>query len=304
LKILSRLKQKFNLKSLKSFLSHYLGGLYSRVGDNHDFLMSSGLAFSLIVCIVPLVLIVFSIIGIMLEKPAIKTEIEYFIDRAVPYEKGAIAVKEIVFERVQEFKVNKSLAGFLGLLGLLFASSRLFSSMRTILNMTYKVKPNGSILLGIAGKLKDLGMVVLILVYFLISTTVLPAVDIVGDLARGSEFFHSIGLGFLGALTFQSFSFVLIFLAFFIVYYLVPQFKVPFKVVLVSALSSAILWATVQYLFGYYLTHFITLKKVYGAYLFAIIVIFWIYYTSLVFILGAEIGQLYRERRENRLMVT
>jgi len=58
------------------------------------------------------------------------------------------------------------------------------------------------------------------------------------------------------------------------------------------------LWGTVQYLFGYYITNFITLKKVYGAYLFAIVVIFWIYYTSFVFILGAEIGQLYRERHE------
>ena len=44
--------------------------------------------------------------------------------------------------------------------------------------------------------------------------------------------------------------------------------------------------------------HVATFKKIYGAYVAAIVVVFWIYYTAIVFIIGAEIGQLYRERRE------
>ena len=52
--------------------------------------------------------------------------------------------------------------------------------------------------------------------------------------------------------------------------------------------------------FGYYITNFATLKNIYGAYVFLIVGIFWIYYPSAIFIIAAEIGQLFRERRANR----
>ena len=78
-------------------------------------------------------------------------------------------------------------------------------------------------------------------------------------------------------------------------YYLIPQQKIPKRVLLVSALSSSLMLEIAKQLFGLYIANVVTLKKVYGAYLFLIITAFWIYYTSIVFIIGAEIGQLYRE---------
>jgi len=42
------------------------------------------------------------------------------------------------------------------------------------------------------------------------------------------------------------------------------------------------------------------MTRVYGAYTLLIAVVFWIYYSAVVFIVGAEIGQLYRERARIR----
>jgi len=40
-----------------------------------------------------------------------------------------------------------------------------------------------------------------------------------------------------------------------------------------------------------------TLNRIYGTYALIVVVAFWIYYSSILFLVGAEIGQLYRERR-------
>jgi uncharacterized BrkB/YihY/UPF0761 family membrane protein len=164
----------------REWIVHYGGGLYDRIDRHHVFLMASGLAFSLLMCIVPLVLIIFAILGMVLGKPSIIQEIDTLIERLVPYESYASFVKQLVLSRVGEFTIYKNAAGIIGLVGLLFAATSLFSGMRTTLNTVYRVPSSESVLIG---KLKDLGLVVLVLLYFLLSTTLLPSLEITKELA-------------------------------------------------------------------------------------------------------------------------
>jgi membrane protein len=279
-----------------SAFRYYVVGLYNRVGEHHVFLLSGGLAFSLFICIVPLILIVFAGLGMILEKPSIMNEIELFIDAAIPYHDFAASVKDIVIHRINEFRLYKNLAGLIGVAGLIFASSGLFSSMRTTLNVVYRVSSTESV---IVGKLRDIGLVLLVLVYFLLSTTILPIIRIIEDFAERNEVLASLNLSFLGELTLSIISLLIIFISFFIVYFFIPHSKPPKKVIIVSAAVAALLWLIAERIFGFYITNIVTLKKIYGAYFFMIVVAFWIYYTSLVFIMGAEIGQLYGERSGN-----
>lgn len=70
---------------------------------------------------------------------------------------------------------------------------------------------------------------------------------------------------------------------------------------LVSALWAAVLWEIAKQAFGYYLNHLASIERVYGAYALGAGLVFWVYYASMVFVLGAEIGQLYRERPPTHL---
>jgi len=299
--ILKRIFAELNgiklLKAVWSFLAHYIGGLYRRADEHHIFLLSGGLSFSVFVCIVPFVLIIFAALGNILEQPSIATEMQAFIDRIIPYADYASSIKELVFTRVEEFKIYKNLAGIIGLIGLLFAASGLFSSMRTILNKVYDVKTSQHLLIG---KLRDLGLVLLVLGYFLLSVTILPAFDVIFGFIDKLEVLKGLRFSFLENLAVAGFSFLVIFASFYTMYFLVPQKKMSRREAFVSALSAAVLWEIARQLFGFYITNFVTLKRIYGAYVFMIIVAFWIYYTSIVFIIGAEIGQLYRERAEKR----
>ncbi|UCD18259.1 MAG: YihY/virulence factor BrkB family protein [Candidatus Zixiibacteriota bacterium] len=292
----------FSIARIRGFFGYYLGGLYRNVDKHHTFLMAGGLAFSLFTCIIPLVLIVFSVLGMVLERPYITEKIDSFIDRIIPYEQYANYVKEMVFTRVTEFRLYKSIAGLIGLVGLLFASSGLFSSMRTILNTVYRAGSNGPVL---RGKARDFGLILLVLIYVLLSTTILPLIDVVLKFAGQFEVLSSLDFRLVEDLAVGTASFLIIFGAYFILYFAVPQIRLPRRVVLISALAAAVLWEIAKQLFGLYLANVVSLKRIYGTYALLVVIAFWIYYSSVVFIVGAEIGQLSRDRKRlNRAKVS
>lgn len=286
---------------LKELTGHYVGGLYQRIDKHHVFLLSSGLAFSVFVCVIPLVLIIFAALGIVLEKPAIRDEIILFIEHAIPQKDYAHFIEELVFSRVDEFVIYKNLAGTIGIIGILFASSGLFSSMRTILNTVYRNGPKEPFFLG---KLRDMGLIVLVLIYFLLSTAILPGLRIIKEFTYNIAIIRDFFSIFPEGLVLQTLSFFLILSSFLIIYFTVPHKRPPWKTILISGLSAALLWHIAAQLFGFYVTNFITFKRIYGTYALMLAIAFWIYYTSMVFIIGAEIGQLYREWGEKRSLPT
>jgi len=256
--------------------------------------MAGGLSFSLFVCIVPFVLIIFSALGMIFERPTISQEIGTFIDRVIPYQHQADIIERLVLSRVSEFKLYKSIAGWVGLVGLFIAASGLFSSMRTILNSIFRVK--GGKVDFLIGKLRDLGLVLLVMVYFLISIAILPSLEVFTELATKISIIHLFNVDFLQSITTQFASMSMIFILFFIIYFYIPMTRLPFKVIILSALSASILWEVARYLFGIYIENLVTLDRVYGAYALLVMAAFWIYYSAVVFIVGAEIGQLCREK--------
>lgn len=273
---------------------YYVKGLYDRAGQHHIFLMASGLAFSLFICIIPLILIVFFVLGYVLQKPSVASEINLIIDRAIPYAEYAAYIKTLVFERVDEFMIYKGLAGPIGFIGLFLASSGLFSSMRTTLNSIYHFQPTESFWLG---KLRDMAMVLFVLLYFLASVAIFPALEVSRGYAGSLAFLEKLGIGFAENLVVGGISFAIMLVIFILLYWFIPQRGIPFKTVFVSAASAAILWELARRLFGLYIENVVTFNRVYGAYALVVVVAFWIYYSSIVFIIGAEIGQLYREKK-------
>ena len=168
--------------------------------------------------------------------------------------------------------------------------------MRTILNDVYNVKKSSSM---IGGKLRDFGMMLFVIAFFLLSTTVLPIFEILKDNADNIKFLQYIRINSLVKFMLSFVSIIIIFWLFFMLYFLIPNKKQPGNVVYVSAFYASLFWAIAAKLFGYYVSNFAYFGKLYGAYVFIIVIAFWIYYSSIVFILGAEIGELYKQRKYN-----
>jgi membrane protein len=277
---------------MREVFRHYLGGLYHRFGQHHVFLLAGGLAFSFLICIVPLVLVLLSVLGKALAASAFAYRIEVVIEMLFPAAQYTASLKNFLLARVDEIIRYRDVAGYGGAFGLLLAASGLFGSMRTILNKIFQVNKGKH---PMVGKLRDFGMVLLVLLFVLTSTTIFPLLELMKTAAHKivwlQTFFQNTSLQSL----FPVFFFVVIFFLFFILYHFVPYEKLGNIPTAVSALVATIFWEIARQLFGYYLKHAAALDRVYGAYIFVVAVVLWIYYSSLMFILGAEIGQLYRE---------
>jgi len=78
-------------------------------------------------------------------------------------------------------------------------------------------------------------------------------------------------------------------LAFALMFRLVPNRYVPRRHALIGAFVAAVLFETMNRVFGFYISHFPTYKLVYGAFASVPIFLMWIYLSWLTILLGAEI---------------
>jgi membrane protein len=276
-----------------AFLKHYFGGLYVRTDRNHLFLLSGGLAFSLFVCIIPLTLIIFWLLGKFLNSVEVEMQINTLIDTVIPYGEYANFVKDVIFDRVQEVVEYRNIAGWVGIIGLFFAASGFASSLRTVLNKVNGTDIDINIFLG---KLRDFLVIIIIVVVFLVLILTLPILDFLVTFAESTPYLQIFNYPLFQRVFTSSISFFIMFFIFAVLYKFMPTVKIRKRSVAVGALWAAMFWVAAKVLFGIYLSRFTTFSRIYGAYSLGIVVAFWIYYSAAVFILGAEIGKLFDER--------
>lgn len=264
------------------------------------FLLSGGLAFSLFVCIIPFTLILFAILGNFLDSTEVEIQVITLIETVIPYDAYAEFAKEIIFERIYEVIEYKNLAGFIGIVGLFFAASGFFSSLRTVLNKIFGTDLDINIFIG---KLRDFAVILTTIVLFLLFILFLPFLDLFRSLAEETPYLQFFAKPIFQRVVTSFISLFVMYLIFSVLYKFIPVIKIRKRSVLVGALWAALLWVAAKQLFGYYLSHFPTFSRIYGAYALGIVVAFWIYYTSAVFIVGAEIGKLFDERIDERKQV-
>jgi len=280
------------------FVKHYFGGLYDRTDRHHWFLLSGGLAFSLFVCIIPMTLIIFWLLGKFLNSVEVEMQINTMIDTVIPYVTYANFVKDVIFERVQEVVEYRNIAGWVGIIGLFFAASGFASSLRTILNKVNGTDIDINIFLG---KLRDFLVIIIIVLVFLALILTLPILDFLVSFAQTTPYLQVFNQPIFHRVFTASFSFFVMFLIFAVIYKFMPTKKIRKRSVVLGAIWASIFWVGAKILFGMYLSNFTTFSRIYGAYALGIVVAFWIYYTAAVFILGAEIGKLFDERVNEKI---
>lgn len=294
--------QNFLREKLKLFwdwLKFYLVNIYEKMDHHHAFIFASGMTYNILLCIIPMVLIMFSVLGSILQSQELLIQISLMIDEFVPISDYSDKIKGILFERIGEFIKYKTLVGSIGIVGLFFTASGLFATLRTILNDIYGIEKGKNILIA---KIRDIGMVILTLVFFLVVILINPLFQIIKTLIGRIEFFNELDLSLLDRFFIQFLPYILNFLMMLLIYSLVPYRKMKKRVYFISALWATVLFQLAQAGFSYYVTHIANYSKIYGNVAFVIVTALWLYVISVIFILAAIIGQSYREKHD--LMAT
>jgi membrane protein len=296
-KILKFLSKTFTTEKVRQtldFFSYYFGGIFRKIEDDHIFLAAAGIAFSLILSFIPFILVLFAILGNIISPDALLKQISELIDTTIPYPEHAEFVKEFFRKRLPSVFSYKDTAAYIGVFGLMFTSTWLFSSLRSILNHIFEVDKKKSAWYGL---IKDFGMILLVMLIITLSTVIFPVMRIMIDYALESPLFQELHLNTLISYLLSFSSFFILFGLFYLFYFAIPYERIGHKVILISSLTTTILWASAKYVFGYYVNYFLKAENLYGAFLLFIVILFWIFYSSILFLIGAEVGMLYKKRK-------
>ncbi|PKL81959.1 MAG: hypothetical protein CVV24_12625 [Ignavibacteriae bacterium HGW-Ignavibacteriae-3] len=299
-KILKKIGSVISLRTYRKiivFFRHYFIGLIRRMDENNLFFAASGISFSLLIGMIPFILFLFSILGNVFDQSVLETQINNMIDQTIPYPSYANYVKHLISSRLPEVIQSKTTAGILGAVGLLFTSTWIFSSIRTILNQIYHVKIVRGYLYGL---LRDALMVILVVFLISLTTFMYPAVKLFYELTKYYPAIQDITSSSIWNYSVYILSLGLMFGMFFLLYYLIPYEQLGKRVSLLSAFWATLLWEIARNIFKYYLTNILSGNPLYGAFVLILAILLWVFYSACLFIVGAEIGQLYRERQAQK----
>jgi membrane protein len=167
------LKVSKRLKKLADAIKYYSVNLYWSFDEYHVFLFGGGLAFSILLCIIPFVLILFWALGNVLSSESVAIQVNSLIDTAIPYSDYSDFLKELLQNRIKELIAFKDTAGIIGIFGLLFTASGFSGAIRTILNTIYGMKIDVNFFLG---KLRDFALILVARVLILIYCDIFPMI--------------------------------------------------------------------------------------------------------------------------------
>lgn len=290
-------KVSYFIRNFWDAARYYSRGLMVRFVEDDVLFLASGIAFNVLLCIIPLLLLVSSLLGVFLKSSDLAMDnIDKLLTKALPNQAQAVAIKNLTFRIINDFVEFRRSLGVFGAIVLLYTSTSLFSSVRSALHRVYRVTTITGIFLS---QLKDL-ILVLALGWLFISVNTLNWLYTL--ISRYSA--EMFGPNFttiqntLPDILARITSLVLTVLMAFLAYRFIPFYGTTTRSSIIAAISTTILWKFAGYLFALYLTAFQPFRQVYGTYAFILVAMVWVYCSSIVFVLGATIGGLYKERQE------
>lgn len=281
------------VKKISENIIHYLKALLNKSDEDQIYILSSGIAFDSLVCIIPFNLILFSVLGLYFNSEDVKLNIDKYLDSVLllPAELK-MNLKQTIFSRISEISGHVTITAIIGVLGLLWTASGLFSTLRSVLNKIYKIDISIDYF---KGKLKDIGMVLLVSILFILSFSMTSIFSIIQSIDE-KYLFGILRISFILNIIPVFLGIAFSFLMFYIIFRILPYGKVNTNTSLLSSLWCSIFWEILKIGFTIYLVKFSNYTAVYGAYAAVAILIFWIYLSALIFVIGAEIGQIYKEK--------
>jgi membrane protein len=186
----------------------------------------------------------------------------------------------------------------------LWFSTRLFASVRTSLNDIYDVslrppRHRAFITLYLEAKLRDTIMVLGTVVLFLTNTLLTTGLAVLE--ARGTASVPQLAffVSTIGRILTELLAFAFSVSLFFVTYRYASVRRLPLRTALLAAAFTAVLFELAKRLYALYLANFASLQAVGGdANLGAVaLFILWVYYTAIVFLLGAVVAETWELRK-------
>ncbi|MBI4534949.1 MAG: YihY/virulence factor BrkB family protein [Ignavibacteriae bacterium] len=292
----------FVIRAVKAFLRvlepiwFYVRGVWRKLLDGDILFLASGLAFNGILTMIPLLLLSASALGVFLNSSEMGVQqLHDVLNTIFPPQPFATSIKDSILSVVKDIIVYRTSLGLFGVLVLIWTATSLFDALRSALHNIYRLKRTRSLLVSF---IHDLGFVALVFVLFVATNLTVWAISLLENLASTVPALASLNIPEYNETLSTIVVFILTGCMFYIIYRYIPDSKPPRAVGMISTITTTVLWVVSGRVFSLYLSHFSAIGKIYGPYAFILVLLFWIYYSSIVFLFGGMVGQIYWERRK------
>jgi membrane protein len=245
--------------------------------DDDGFFLSSGIAFTILLNMIPLILLLTSFAGMYLSSYLdIISRIQIYLSDVAP------ALDPNITDNLIAIIQARNISGIVGFSALILFSVWIFRSFRIALSIVFKMEKRRGIIRGFAIDI----MMLLIAEVLLLANMGLSSYIAVLENLEG-KLFLPIAPAIRWILQYFL-PFVIAFCMFFLVYKITPPRKIRFRSAIRAALFAALLWEVAKHVFEWYALNMAEYSTIYGPLSTAIVFIVWIYYSSAIFVIGGE----------------
>jgi membrane protein len=291
--------EKIFRKSKEFVIKYYyfIDELTDRIDDHHLYMLASGIAFNILLYMIPLFLLAIYVINISLGTSYISDSVENLFDSFMPpTESNNLLFRKIISE-IRLILEHSAFFGWIGIIGLLWVSSALISSIRTSINAIFNLdSPKNFIIY----KMKDILLTLAITILIFIYSYVIPSVNFVIDFI--DNFIPDFADGFINWIILLSMSLFISFILFYFIFRFVPNKPMPNKIRFWSTVICMAAIESARHIFAWYISGLSNYGKFYGAYAVIVSLAVWIYYSSLILLLSAEITKFYFDKNSQKIL--
>jgi len=260
--------------------------------DDNALRLSAAMSYYITFSLAPLLLIVIAVAGLAMGNDSARVAIFGQINQLIG-PTGAEAIDHIL-ESASKPKTG-FVAGVTGVVMLLLGATGVVGQLQDALNTIWQVesKPSGGVRRIIRRRIASFAMILGVSFLLLISLVVSTAVSALSAYWDGPTETVVEGLHLIV-------STVVITVLFALMYKVLPDVKLKWRDVWIGGLVTAILFTIGKTLTGLYLAKS-SVASSYGAAGSLVIILIWVYYSSAIFLLGAEFTQVYTRYREVKI---
>ena len=247
-------------------------------------------AYFVIFAVAPILIIITGVLGFVIDEGAVSDRLFEEVHELVGPE-GAAVVETLVrnFQRTERGRTGT----IIGIGVFLFASTTFFGVLQRNLNFIWRVrsKPKSSILKMLRDRLLSFGLILSLGFILLVSLLIDAALAFLRDFL--TAFVADYALFLIEPINFVV-SFGILTLIFALIFKFLPDVKIRWSVTWVGALITAALFSIGKYLIGFALAR-TDYQVMYGAAGSVVMLIVWVFYSSMILYFGAEITEQYAE---------
>jgi membrane protein len=250
------MKQRFTKMTVAVYQSgvYYTKGLYSKMNDENILFLSSGIAFNGILCLIPLLLLITSLLGIVINSSIIPVQkIDELLNTAIPSQPYSQQITTTLKTVIRDIIKYRSTFGLYGIAILIWTSASMFSSIRHVLNQIYKLKPTKLVVITI---IENIILVIVLGILFLVANMFSWMFLVIDNLLKQIPGLDIINLSQFAKSISSVASYLPALVMFFIINRFIPGKMITNRIALVSAVTTTSLWWIAGKGFGWYLTAF------------------------------------------------